>query len=371
MHPFRRRLMCALMIVLLALSGAVASVGEVAAMAAPPYGYGVHTGHYGRHWVLDMYDQSTEYAAVGCRYDHALKLRSISVRPPVVLAYDRTSHVDRQHVAWRALIEYSTTPDVEPWTELGRTPLETRSATDHEAAAFHGATFTVPGSPVLPSDTVVRVTYRMWWYSARTGAINGRASDGVYWLRIRTPFGNSLDDGWCAASTTPVGIVLPYGYGTHTGPFGAHWILDGVGPHPEYPAVTCAYDFGQSIPLLKRLRIRGPVMLSYDRTSGPDTRYVGWKARIQAFDGASWVTIGSTSTSKAKATDSHWPTFKTKTFTYHPGSIRQQIRVVYALYWYGSDGHTVVARATHFPKWYAWSNGGDSTDGCYNTLLSG
>ena len=359
------------MVILLALAGSLMSVGEVLAAATPPYGYGPHTGHYGRHWVLDMYDSSTEYPAVSCRYDDTLKIRSVSIRPPVVFAYDRTHHLDRQDVAWRAVVEYSATPGVGPWTELGRTPLEIRSATDETAATFHRATFAIPGHPALPSDAAIQVIYRMRWYSASTGDVNGRASDGVYWLRIQTPSGSSLNDGWCDAGPLPTGTLVPYGYGTHEGPFGAHWILDGVGPHPEYPAVTCIYDSGQPVPLLQRLRIRGPIILSYDRTSGPDTRYVGWKARIQVWDGTSWATRATTSTSKAQATDSHWPTFQTKSHSYHTGSVDELVRVVYSLYWYGSDGHTVVARATHFPKWYGYSDGSDTTDSCHSRLPTG
>ncbi len=369
MPRFPRRLMGVPMIIVLALSGSVLAGGQVAAKEASPYGYGVHSGNYGRHWVLDMYDQSTEYAAVACRYDHSLKLRSLSIRPPVVFADDRTSHLDHQHVAWRAVVEYSTTPATEPWSELGRTHLETRSTTDEQAASFHGAVFSVPGG-ALPSDSVVRVTYRMWWYSASTGDIDGRASDGVYWLRIRTPFGSSLTDGWCEAGELPAGTVEPYGFGTHEGHFGDHWILDGVGPNPEYPAVTCVYSAPEDGYNLTRLRIRGPIILAYDRTDGSDTRYVGWKARIQEYDGSHWVTIGTTSTSKAKASDTHWPTFQTKSHDYDIGHVVLQIRVVYLLFWYASDGHTVVARATHYPKWYARSTGGKTTNSCPNHLLT-
>ena len=370
MHAFRRRLMLLPLVTVMALSGTVQSVGPVAAMAVGPYGYGTHTGHYGRHWILDTYDQSTEYPAVTCRYDNTLKLRKVSIRPPVVFAYDRSGHLDRQDVAWRAVVEYSTTPITGPWTEAGRTPLQTRSTTDERAASFRAASFTIPATPALPSDAVVRVTYRMWWYSSSTGDINGRATDGVYWLGVRTPFGSDMTDGWCEAGVLPTAVLEPYGYGTHEGHYGAHWILDAVGPHPEYPAVTCVYGAPAGYDLL-RLRIRGPIILAYDRTGGPDTRYVGWKARIQKWDGTSWLTIGSTSTSRKKATDTHWPTFQVKTFHYHDGSLVEQIRVVYTLYWYGSDGHTVTARASHYPKWYAWSNGGDSTDSCPNHLISG
>ena len=150
MHPVRRHLVCASMVILLVLSGTVMSGGGVSAKAALPYGYGTHSGHYGRHWVLDMYDQSTEYPAVTCRYDSALKLRSLSIRPPVVFAYDRTSHLDRQDVAWRAVVEYSTTPGVGPWIEAGRTPLRTASTTDERAAAFGAETFTFPKHPGAP-----------------------------------------------------------------------------------------------------------------------------------------------------------------------------------------------------------------------------
>jgi len=152
MHPFRRRLMSVPMVALMALSGISMSIGPVSAMASPPYGYGTHSGHYGRHWILDMYDQSTEYPAVTCRYDGALKLRTLSIRPPVVFGYDRTSHLDHQDVAWRAVVEYSTTPGTGPWIESGRTALQTMSTTDEEAAAFRSATFTIPNGSPLPSD---------------------------------------------------------------------------------------------------------------------------------------------------------------------------------------------------------------------------
>ena len=112
-------------------------------------------------------------------------------------------------------------------------------------------------------------------------------------------------------------------------------------------------------------------MLAYDRTAGPDARNVGWKARIQRWDGSSWVTVATTSISKAKATDTHWPTFQTKTVNYHEGLLVDQIRVVYSLYWYGADGHTVKATATHFPKWYAWSNGSKVIDSCTSRVLTG
>ncbi len=374
MHTLRRRMLLAPMVVVMALSAGVVSVAPVSAAAAQPYGYGVHSGDYGRHWILDMYDQSTEYPAVSCRYDHARKLRSLSIRPPVVYAHDRSSHLDRQYLAWRAYIQSSTTPSSEPWDEVGRTPLEVKSATDETSAAFGPASFVIPTEPGLPSDAVVRVIYRMWWYWPNKGDISGRASDGVYWLRVRTPFESGLTDGWCDTLMGPAAVLDPYGYGTHEGRYGAHWILDGVGPNPEYPAVTCVYDL-ESPPdpgyRLLRFRIRGPVMLAYDRTDGADTRYVGWRARIQLLDGSSWVTIDHTPTSRARASDTHWPSFDNRTYTVGAGRRDDQLRVVFDLFWYGADGVTVQARATHFPKWYAWNNGGRTTDYCRGQLLTG
>jgi len=188
-----------------------------------------------------------------------------------------------------------------------------------------------------------------------------------------------MDIRWRALGTALLALVvtaLPaaggatmYGYGPHTDDVGLHWILDAPGPDPERPAVVCTYG-GPGLEL-KKMLIRQPVLFA-DVSDGARTQRVGWRAVIQRANGPGgpWQTYGQTSVTKAPATGQFPADLLPKTFDF-PANVEQYdlYRVLYKLFWYGSNGTTIVDQAWHRPLWYGTQGAGfGQQEQCYSTF---
>lgn len=119
-------------------------------------------GRVGPHHLRDT------VAAPGatCTYadvDGHMVLQSITVRPPVMRARDRSDLRDRQHVSWRVqLMAWVPVPD-EPWMsdlkQVGSGPMVRGTAWDDTRAALEAQTIDVP-----PSYHPFEIRIRMAWY---------------------------------------------------------------------------------------------------------------------------------------------------------------------------------------------------------------
>jgi hypothetical protein len=115
---------------------------------------------------------------------------------------------------------------------------------------------------------------------------------------------------------------------SHSGTFGPHALIDS----PEYPGATCRYNSDQN---LDRVRVRPPVVLARDRTSGRDAQWVGWIVELQYRpDGSSFTTVQKSSVVKVTAWDDSPAPFRQRTVSVARPRGSGSWRVVSRMIWY-------------------------------------
>jgi hypothetical protein len=287
-------------------------------------------------------------------------------------------------VGWKAVIQSVTDLgggmyDYTPYGETSRTKL---TASDRYPADFLPKVFDFPEN--VEVNLGYRVVYRLSWWYPTAGVLDGQAAHFPKWYRRTQGSAFDLAADWCASDDT-VGSdgLLPYGYGTHDGAYGLHWILDHVGPNPEYPAVTCAYDDSYQLDAIK---VRRPIVFARDRGPGVDSQPVGWKAVVQIADAPppgiaapagvepAWSFYRESPVQKDGASDRYWADFLARTIDVPASLANKQLRVVYRMFWYAPDGHTIRGRANDRPYWYriTWAGASSwASESCRSELPTG
>jgi hypothetical protein len=334
------------------LAAAVTVTGAIPASAGGTnsYGYLGHTPGVGLHWILDNPGPDPHSPPVTCSYGGSpgYELKTMLIRQPVIFA----SRSGTQRVGWRALIQ-SADVISGSWQAYDRTPFSRANATRSVPAAFQPRTVAFPAD--VEDNRWYRVLYDLVWYGANGTTVVERARHLAYWYLIKGSFRlpeqcPSTNDPLTrlAADPAPRGISE----GTHTGRRGLHWILEMLGPYPEYPPVVCEYDSSDD---LERLHIRRPIVFARDAGPGVQRQDVGWRAIIQTSPAGGgppvWTTVAQTSLTRRSATDIAWADLRPKTYVVDLADY-DALRVIYRLFWYrGSDGPQ-VGRADHVPVWY-------------------
>jgi hypothetical protein len=134
-----------------------------------------HQGKVGSHRLRD----SAGRPGVECFYESTnpnspteSTLEGLNVRPPVVFARNATAGVDRQDVGWQFIVQrhHNTT-----WTEVLRTSIHFKSATDSTPAAFEKRGTNFLGN----SASRYRVIVKTYWLSSTNGVVAGTARNRV------------------------------------------------------------------------------------------------------------------------------------------------------------------------------------------------
>lgn len=171
-RPSRRRLWLAPLVVVAAL---VTGATPVAAGGPPP---GVHLGNYGLHLLAD----NGEYSGANCQdRDKTGHLRSLTIRRPIVFAYDRTHGKDTQLVKWRYRILGSN--DGSAFETVATSNKKAATATDQVNAIFIKRTYTFASLDYVYYSVVVQ----MFWHYPNAQTVDGRADENVrYYSRSPT-----------------------------------------------------------------------------------------------------------------------------------------------------------------------------------------
>jgi hypothetical protein len=143
-------------------------------------------------------------------------------------------------------------------------------------------------------------------------------------------------------------------FGPHTGTFGLHTLIDSF----EYPAVRCEYGTGDG--MLKRMKIRRPIVFGVNRSGGTDTQTVGWRYRVEysnAFTAgtgySNWPDLYVSTIKKSTASDLHNAHFAPRTYTFGGGvSDHNFYRVSVELLWYYPSSTNKDGKAVHLPNYY-------------------
>jgi hypothetical protein len=148
-------------------------LGLTTASADTPLG---HHGTVGSHHLRD----TAGSPGVECLYEHTNPnsptsgtLESIWVKAPVVYAVNATAGTDTQDVGWQFIVLRSSNGTT--WTEVLRTSVHFKSATDSSPAAFgkRGTNFLGKGT------NAYRVVVKTYWLNSNTGAVQGDAKNRV------------------------------------------------------------------------------------------------------------------------------------------------------------------------------------------------
>jgi hypothetical protein len=130
-----------------------------------------HGGRFGPHSLTD----GLEFPGATCRYDGDQNLYRVRVRPPTVLARDRTSARDLQWVGWVVELQYR--PDDGAFTTVQRSSVVKVMTLDDSPAPFRQRTVTIERPRGSGSW---RVVSRMIWYKPGTsGTWQGTARHRV------------------------------------------------------------------------------------------------------------------------------------------------------------------------------------------------
>ena len=148
----------------LALGGAVATSADTGL---------THRGSFGVHFLAD----SEEYPDVRCLYNSSTVIRAIRVQDPLVFAENRVrGSVDSQKVSWYFKVQ-AQPPGGKTWTNVARSDLEKKTATDAQVANFSPMTKSFAGSASLQYRVVVVIR----WYGADETTVRGRTTHRADW----------------------------------------------------------------------------------------------------------------------------------------------------------------------------------------------
>jgi len=134
-----------------------------------------HHGTVGSHHLRD----SAGSPGVECFYESTnpnsptdSTLEGLQVRPPAVFATNSTAGVDTQDVGWQFIVLSSQ--NLTTWTEVLRTSIHFKSATDSQPAAFgkRGTNF------LGDSSKSYRIVVKTYWLS-NSGSVAGDAKNRV------------------------------------------------------------------------------------------------------------------------------------------------------------------------------------------------
>jgi len=154
-------------VVALLMGAAPASAGLT------PYWLGPETGNFGVHDLTD----NGQYPGATCTYN-GVELSKISIRRPVVYAFNRTSHTDTQTVGYRYILEYNdgkfSTTAYSDWPDAHLGKVIKATATDAANARWSAASYTFPNG-VAAGHQVWRISIRMFWYYPTATKIDGKA----------------------------------------------------------------------------------------------------------------------------------------------------------------------------------------------------
>jgi hypothetical protein len=157
---------------------------------------------------------------------------------------------------------------------------------------------------------------------------------------------------WLAAlvalivAASPAAAETP---GPHSGNVGVHALID----TNQFPGVTCVFHTTPD-DLLHRIKVRAPIVYAYDRTTGTDTEWVGWRFRIQtSTNGTDWTDApgGVSSFVKVQATDQYNAQWSTRVYVV-PQPPAGSYRAVVNIRWYYPTASHVDGRSVRYPTYY-------------------
>jgi hypothetical protein len=285
---------------------------------------------------------SLAFPGATCTYGGAGNLRSISIRQPIVFAFDRTGSTDTEWVGWRYRIEYKDLGTAgggyQDWSDMAVGAWTKVRATDRSNADWASMTYRLPDD--APAHLLYRVSLDLGWFAPSKSHSDGRAVHVVYEYTLKQGSSTDGTKGSCpgsVATPTTASVVTP---ASVSGMVGVHVLLDTL----EYPGITCAYHYFDPRDDLKRITVRAPIVYARNRTSATDSQTVGWRFRIQSrssssSDPADWETVYVSSVVKVKATDRYNAQWNQRSFSPASGSGRSW-RVLVDLSWFTPGGAT-------------------------------
>jgi hypothetical protein len=307
------------------------------AVAVPPGGgVGVH----------DLVDES-EYPAVRCVYGAGGDLVRLRVRAPVLFAPDTTSAEDSGPVHWFTLLEVWNGSEYVPQTPVDR---GARTPTDRHPAHYPAAVIQIPHDPAAAYRVRMRFIYD-------PSGIPKLVQHYPNFYRVTHPTQadyTRLSD--CPGQYEGLGVsVKGFTFSGHhsDGGYGVHSLVEESGD--DIGGARCVYDS-----ILRRIRVRFPVMYARDRTSGVDKQVVGYRIVIQSSDVSAdgpWTTLAGSASpiSTVRTSDQHIAHLPSKSYTFAPGVAENRVfwRALVRMYWYKPGSSTVVeGRADHAPRYF-------------------
>lgn len=150
---------------------------------------------------------------------------------------------------------------------------------------------------------------------------------------------------------------------SEVGDTGEHWLREA----PDHPGLGWGADCFYS-PVNGRLRkvvAKWPVAYAYDYTAGNlnDEQWIGWRSRVQRWNGVSWITHWTSSVRKKVGDDVKRAPFKdsasSETITYDVPEPGLTLRVQVHIFWYqpGTMG-TVSGSTNHVVETYSYRTEG-------------
>jgi hypothetical protein len=338
-RPRRRRLAIALPAILLGL------LMSASGASAADSSFGPHTGNLGVHQLVD----NSQYAGATCAYAPSGHLTSLSIRQPIVYAFDRNEQTNTEWVGWRYHVEYiDIATSGEPymnWSDFAVGPWTKVKATDAHNAAWSAEHYTMAAGS--SSHDLYRVSLELGWFAPDRNHRDGRAVHVVTNYRRTTSFGNDRVQLACNESYTTLAAGES---GTQTGQVGVHMLID----TNEYPGVTCWFRPFNPRDDLKRIEVRPPVVYARNHGSGIDAQIVGWRFRIQARDYDSepgpWFDVYESTIVKAPATDGHNAQWSARSFKIADGTAHYDWRAVVVALWFSRSDGSTVGKATMHPQ---------------------
>jgi hypothetical protein len=348
--------------------GAGAALPVAAGVPGDPYGEGDRTGAWGLHWILDSAEEDPEYPAATCRYDALGRLTAIKIVQPVLFA-EVSGGPRTQQVGWRADVYSVDSPVGGSGDPVGSTSVSRAFATGKLPADLLPKTWKAGADATV--HQAYRIVYRLFWYDAE-GDVTGTAAHWPYTYGETDGSFRELNRQRCPSQRKAVPAnVGPAGWDPilHAGKPGKHWLLDNVGPNPQYPAITCRFD---ETGMLTGIRARRPIVLARDAGAGIQSQDVGWVLRVEGAlteddaQAEDFQPIASTPMIRKRATERLWADFLPRTVSRTSAwSSYHAVRLVYRLRWYAPGGTKPKGTAEHAARWHARDLDGTLDDSAY------